>query len=183
MAIRQGIVPPERQSALIFTTAAQLRQEPGPSVSERYAIVLALGPDPFAWTLYSSATDDGINVIAPSGGPGSGRWIRTRSDDRGSDLTDASTTITVASGRTRVLPAATLTANQILVLGTTGAVAGDELYIVRNDTTAYTYTITNGGAGAGNIAVMPVSNRAWCLARFDGTDFVHLGSGISLAVV
>lgn len=181
MATRPGVEPPKRQSALIFATAQQLRQEPGPSASERYAIVLELGPEPFAWTLYDDSTDDGIDVIEPSGGPGTGRWIRTRSDNRGSDLTDAAATIYVSGNRTRVLPAATLTANRSLTLSTTGAVEGDELLIVRNDTTAYTYTLINGGAGAGNVAVMPVSNRAWCRARFDGTNWIHLGSGISLA--
>lgn len=181
MPQRPGVEPSKRQSALVFTTAQQLRQEPGPSSAERYAIVLELGPEPFAWTLYDDSTDDGIDVIEPSGGPGTGRWIRTRSDDRGSDLTDASVTILVSGNRTRVLPAATLTANRTCTLDDEGAVEGDELYIVRNDTTAYTYTIVNGGAGAGNVAVMPVSNRAWCRARFNGTNWIHLGSGIALA--
>jgi hypothetical protein len=143
---------------------------------------LELGPDPFAWTLYSALDDDGINVIAPTGGGGAtGRWIRSRSDDRTLDLPDGDETIAVTGGRTRVLPVSTLTQNSALTLDDAGAVAGDEFYIVRNDTTAFTYTIVNGGAGAGNVAVMPVSQRAWCLARFDGTNFVHLGSGIALA--
>lgn len=181
MPQRPGIEPPKRQSALIFTTAQQLRQEPGPASSERYAIVLELGPSVFAWTLYGTATDDGIDVIAPSGGPGSGRWIRTRSNDIGTNLTDANATILVSEGRTRILLASTLTANRTLTLGTTGAVSGDELFVVRNDATAFAFAIVNGGAGAGNVAVMPVSNRAWCRARFDGTNWIHLASGISLA--
>lgn len=177
-----GTIPAKRQSAIVFTTAQQLRQEPGPSVAERYAVVLELGPAIFAWTLYDSSTDDGIDVIAPSGGPGTGRWIRTRSDDRGADLTDANATILVSGNRTRVLPTATLTTNRSLTLDDEGAVEGDELYVARNDATAYTYTLINGGAGAGNVAVMPISNRAWCRARFDGTNWIHIGSGISLAV-
>lgn len=180
MTARPGIEPPKRQSALVFTTVQQLRQEPGPSVSERYAYVLELGAM-FAWTLYDGSTDDGIDVVAPSGGPGTGTWIRTRSNDRGDDLTNADATILVSGDRVRVLPAATLTANHTLTLSTTGAVEGDELLVVRNDATAYTYTLINGGAGAGNVAVMPVSQRAWCRARFDGTNWIHLGSGISLA--
>jgi hypothetical protein len=182
MSNRSGITLPARQSALIFTTAQQLRQEPGPSTAERYAFVIELGCL-FAWTLYSGLTDDGIDVVAPSGGPGSGRWIRTRSDDIGDDLTDANATILVSGNRTRVLPAATLTANRTLTLSTTGAVEGDELFIVRNDATAYTYTLANSGVGAGNVAIMPISNRAWCRARFDGTNWIHLASGISLAAI
>lgn len=181
MPNRAGILPAKRQTALVFTTAQQLRQEPGPSVDERYAVVLELGAI-FAWTLNSAETDDGIDIVAPSGGPGSGRWIRTRSDDRGDDLTNANATILVSGNRTRILPATTLAASRSLTLGTTGAVEGDEIHIVRNDATAYTYTLVNGGAGAGNVAVMPVSNRAWCRARFDGTNWIHLGSGISLAI-
>lgn len=180
MATRPGTEPPKRQSALIFTTAAQLRQEPGPSVSERYAFVIELGAL-FAWTLYNGDADDGINVIAPSGGPGSGTWKRTRSNDTGSNLTDANVTILVSDNRTRILPAATLTTNRTLTLGTTGAVSGDELFIVRSDTGMYTYTIVNGGAGAGNVVILPDSNRSWCRARFDGTNWIHLASGISLA--
>lgn len=180
MATRPGIEPPKRQSALIFTTAQQLRQDPGPSASERYAYVLALGAM-FAWTLYDGSDDDGIDVIAPSGGPGTGTWKRTRSNDIGMILTDANATILVSGNRTRILPAATLTANRSLTLDDEGAVSGDELLIVRNDATAYTYTVINGGAGAGNVAVMPVSSRAWCRARFDGTNWIHIGSGLSLA--
>lgn len=181
MPSRPGIEPPKRQSALIFATAQQLRQEPGPSTSERYAIVLELGNAIFAWTLYSGDADDGIDVIAPSAGPGTGRWKRTRSNDRGEDLPNADTAITVSGNRTRILPPSTLTANHSLMLDDEGAIAGDELYIVRNDSTAFTYTIVNGGVGAGNVVVMPASNRAWCRARFDGTDWIHLGSGIALA--
>lgn len=181
MPQRPGIEPSKRQSALVFTTVQQLRQEPAPLSSERYAIVLELGRV-FAWNLYGTDAHNGITVIAPqSGGAGTGTWEVARSDDRGSDLTDASATITVAQGRTRVLLASTLTANRSLTLSTTGAEDGDEIYVVRNDATAFTLTLINGGAGAGNVAVMPVSSRAWCLARFDGTNWIHLGSGISLA--
>lgn len=176
-----GTIPAKRQSAIVFTTAQQLRQEPGPSVAERYAIVLELGPTLFAWIQYSGATDDGIDVIAPSGGPGTGRWIRTRSNDTGTNLTDANATILVSGNRTRILPAATLTANRRLSLGNTGAVSGDEFFVVRNDTGAFTYTIVNGGPAADNLAIMPISNRAWCRARFDGTNWIHIGSGTSLA--
>jgi hypothetical protein len=181
MPQRPGIEPAKRQSALVFTTVQQLRQEPAPLSSERYAVVLELGKV-FAWNLYGSDDHNGITVIAPqSGGAGTGRWIVTRCNDRGADLADASATITVSQGRTRVLPASTLTANRSLTLGTTRAEAGDEFYVIRNDATAFTFTLVNGGAGAGNVAVMPVSNRSWCLTRYDGTNWIHLGSGLSLA--
>lgn len=181
MPQRPGTEPPKRQSALVFATVQQLRQEPAPLTSERYAFVLEIGKT-FAWNLYGSDDHNGITVIAPqSGGPGTGRWEVARSDDRGVDLTDDNAVILVSERRTRVLPAETLTANRVLTLGTTGAEVGDELHVVRNDVEAFTLTIVNGGTGAGNVAVMPVSTRAWCLARFDGTNWIHLGSGLSLS--
>lgn len=181
MTYPPGIIPPARQSALIFITAQQLRQEYAPSVAERYAVVLELGKI-FAWNLYGTDDHDGVTVIAPqSGGAGSGRWVAVRPDELGEDLTNADAMIAVSGKRTRILPPATLTSNHTLTLDDEGAVQGDELLIVRNDIAAYTYTLINGGADAGNVAVMPVSNRAWCCARFDGTDWIHCGSGISLA--
>lgn len=90
-------------------------------------------------------------------------------------------TITVSGQRHRVFPAETLTANRQITLSTTGAVAGDELFITRNDATTFTLTITNGGVGGGTLAVMPVSTRAWCLASFDGTNWFHSASGLALA--
>lgn len=181
MSRRPGLLPSKpRQSAIVYETADALAQDPGPQTDIRYAVVLGLGPQVFKWYLDASDAADGVNVIAPSGGT-SGRWKRARFDDRGSDLADASATLLVSGGRTRVLPAATLTANRTLTLGTTGAVAGDEILVVRNDATAFSLTIANGGDGAGNVAAMPVSSRAWCLARFDGTDWIHVQSALALA--
>jgi hypothetical protein len=180
MARTPGLLPPQpRQSAIVYETVDALAQDPGPQTDIRYAVVLELGPQIFKWHLYASDDADDINIVEPSGGA-SGRWKRARFDDRGADLTDASVTLLVSGGRTRVLPATTLSANRTLTLGTTGAVDGDEILVVRNDVGAYTVTIVNGGAGAGNVGVMPVSARAWCLARFDETNWIHVQSALSL---
>lgn len=180
MARQPGLLPEKpRQSAIVYETADALAQDPGPQTDIRYAVVLELGPQVFKWYLYASDAADGVNVIAPSGGA-SGRWKRARFDDRGADLADADATILVSGGRTRVVPPATLTAARALTLGTTGAVAGDEILVVRNDSEAFVLTLANGGSGGGNVAVMPSGQRAWCAARFDGTDWIHVGSGIAL---
>ncbi len=175
-----GLLPPKpRQSAIVYETVSALAQDPGPATDIRYAVVLELGPQIFKWWLYASDAADDLNVIAPSGGS-PGRWKRARFDDAGDDLGDADVTLLVSGGRTHVIPPATLTANRTSTLGVTGAVAGDEILIVRNDVEAFALTIVNGGGGAGNVAVMPAGERAWCRARFDGTDWTHLGSGIAL---
>ena len=89
----------------------------------------------------------------------------------GAALTDAPATITVAQGKWRVLPAATLSATRAFTLGTTGAVAGDQITITRLDTTANTITVVNGGAGAGTLATLPVSTTGFVKAQFDGTNW------------
>lgn len=175
-----GLLPEKpRQSAIVYETADGLAQDPGPQTDIRYAVVLELGPEIFKWYLYASDAADGVNVIAPSGGA-SGRWKRARFDDRGDDLGDANITLLVSGGRTRILPTATLTADRTLTLDDAGAVQGDEILVVRNDAAAFVLTIANGGAGGGNVAVMPVSSRAWCLARFDGTNWIHMQSALAL---
>lgn len=96
---------------------------------------------------------------------------------KGTDLTDAAATIQIAAGNWRVLPAATLTTARVLTLGTTGAVAGDQITITRLDATANTYTIANGGGGGGNLVVMPVSKVNFALCQFDGTDWLLRQAG------
>lgn len=90
---------------------------------------------------------------------------------KGTDLTNADATIQISAGRWRVLPAATLSANRVLTLGTTGAVAGDTFEITRLDTTAFTYAIANGGGGGGTLITFPVSKTACARCRYDGTNW------------
>ncbi len=141
-------------------------------------------PGLFRWALGSGITDDdGATCVETSGGQ-QGRFLRERCPDRGDDLTDAAATIRPSGKRWRVLPAATLTANRILTLGVATATEsveeGDWILVTRQDVGAFTYTILNGGTGAGNVAVMPVSQRAWCLAHFDGTNWIHRSSSLGL---
>jgi hypothetical protein len=89
----------------------------------------------------------------------------------GVSLTDAAATVVITAGAWRILPAATLTTNRILTLGTTGAVKGDMMTITRLDVTANTYTVNNGGVGAGTLLVMPASKQAFLDAYFDGTNW------------
>lgn len=89
----------------------------------------------------------------------------------GANLADADATVQVSEGVLRRLPAATLGAARVLTLGTTNAVKGDQICIVRDDVTANTYTVHNGGPGANDLLVMPASKQGFCLAQFDGTNW------------
>lgn len=96
----------------------------------------------------------------------------------GTALTDADATIQVGGGNWRVLPAATLSTNRQLTLGTTSAVAGDQIELTRLDLTANTYTIINGGAGAGTLLVFPVSKLGCAKFQFDGTNWALRSFGM-----
>ncbi len=88
----------------------------------------------------------------------------------GTTLTDtASQTMLVSAGYWRKLP--TLGQGGSLTVSTTGAVAGDQVTITRTDTSAFTYAIINGGAGAGTLFTMPASKIAWVKVQFDGTNW------------
>jgi hypothetical protein len=96
----------------------------------------------------------------------------------GSALTDANATVQRQGRRSWfTLPASTLTTGRTLTLGTTGAQTGDTMLITRLDATANTYSIANGGAGAGTLGVLPVSKVNFLDAIFDGTNWKLLRLG------
>lgn len=93
-----------------------------------------------------------------------------------STLGDASVSIAVASGSEFILPRGTLTANRTLTLSTTGAVTGEVVRVTREDSTAFTLAIVNGGAGAGTLYTFPVSVTRVADFRFDGTNWALSGN-------
>jgi hypothetical protein len=76
------------------------------------------------------------------------------------------------------LPAATLTANRSVTLGTGGAPAtGTLVNIVRRDSSVRTYAVINGGVGGGTLftfAGSPATAQAASF-YFDGTNWVLVG--------
>jgi hypothetical protein len=166
-----------RFSPTVYATIASIEASRGPETT-RYAIPLDR-PVLYRWAVGDTSTDDTLTCLSASGGP-TGRWLEVRMPDKGANLADGNATIYVSGNRWRLLPAATLTGNSTLTLGTTGAVAGDWIEITRLDVGAYTYAIVNGGAGAGTLATMPVSVRARLLAYFDGTNWLHRDSALML---
>lgn len=89
----------------------------------------------------------------------------------GANLTDANATVQVSEGAHRRLPAATLSANRTITLGTTNAKAGDQIEFMRLDLTAFTLAFVNGGAGAGTLLTLPVSKLGCARFQFDGTNW------------
>lgn len=100
----------------------------------------------------------------------------------GANLTDASATIQITAGAWRSLPAATLTANRTLTLGTTGAKAGDKITVTRLDETGFTLAIANGGAGAGTLVTLPGGEIGSAAAVFDGTNWKLQDAGATTPI-
>lgn len=109
---------------------------------------------------------DGTNWIVKNVGALGEDWID------GTALTDtASTTVQRQGRRTSFLLAGTMSQNETITLGTTGAKKGDIIRIVRTSTSAQTAAIVNGGAGAGTLVTLPASKVNFADARFDGTNW------------
>lgn len=105
------------------------------------------------------------------------RLHKNTSEEKGSNLTDASVSITVAQGKWRALPASTLTTGRTITLSTTGAALNDQITITRLDATANTLAVVNGGAGAGTLLTMPVSKVNFGVFQFDGTNWALRACG------
>lgn len=127
----------------------------------------------------SSTATAGDDCLVPTSG--SGRFLRVakKRSAPGADLTDASPTIVVTDGKWRRLPAATLSAPRTITIGTTGAVAGDELTITRIDATANTLTIVDGGSGTPTLLVMPNSKTGFVDMYFNGTNWIVIRSSLA----
>lgn len=96
-------------------------------------------------------------------------------------LTDASTTKNISDGAQQVLPAATLTTNRTLTLGTSGSpITDDTIVVVRLDATANTYAIANGGAGGGTLFTFPASVKGMMAFKYDGTNWVKASGFVRL---
>lgn len=97
----------------------------------------------------------------------------------GANLTDANATIQPNTDKASeyTLPAATLSTNRSLTIGVTGPPITDSIVqIVRRDLSANTYTVINGGAGAGTLFTFPggtvTPQAVTCI--FDGANWILL---------
>lgn len=159
------------RAAEIITTAASLATQRGP-VIPHYAIPLDI-PALFKWVPGGTDTEDDVTVLGYQGGT-PGVWRRVRLPIQGDDLTDANATIDPRGNYLRVLPASTLSTNRVATMGTTNALEGDIITVVRRDVGAFTYTINNGGAGGGTLVTFPVSVQAFADLYFDGTNWLKI---------
>ena len=97
----------------------------------------------------------------------------------GTALTDTATTTVQRGGkRTSFLLAGTMSQGETVTLGTTGAVAGDIIRIIRTSTSAQTCAVVNGGVGAGTLVTLPASKVNFAEARFDGTNWLFHACGV-----
>ena len=168
-----------RLFAIIRNSIAHLRADTARE-TEGYVTPLDV-PALFRWVLGSQLADDGWTTIVPTGTSSYiGAWVRVREDDKGADLTSSSTSLTVGGKRWRRIPISTLSADQTIALSTTNAAAGDWILITREDVGAYTVALTNSGPAAGTVVTLPVSARSWALLYFDGVNWLHRASGMSL---
>lgn len=159
------------RAATIKTSAALMATQRGPIIPH-YNVPLDL-PALFQWVPGASDEVDSVTVFSSQGGT-SGRWRRVRMPLQGDDLTDADATIDPRGNYLRVIPASTLSDNRVGTMGTTNAVEGDIITIVRLDAEAYTYTIDNGGVGGGTLVTLPVSVQSFADLYFDGTDWIKI---------
>ena len=98
----------------------------------------------------------------------------------GTALTDTATTTVQRVGvRTSFLLAGTMSQGETVTLGTTGAVEGDYIKIIRTSTSAQTCAVVNGGAGAGTLHTQLASKVNFTEARFNGTNWLLSACGPS----
>lgn len=108
---------------------------------------------------------------------GAEAWGSFNQQVTGTALTDVATTTVQRVGRvSKYLLAGTMSQGETVTLGTTGAVKGDILRIIRTSTSAQTLTVVNGGAGAGTLCVLIASKIGFAQAYFDGTNWQYDGS-------
>lgn len=150
---------------------------------------------PFGTVLYMEDDNSvGTGGVGGSGEGAAGKFMGFEDDGRvrvfiggpealeryialnGANLTDtASQTVTVL-GRVTRFKFPTMSQGSTVILGTTGAVVGDVIRIIRTSTSANTLTIQDGGTGTPNLAVLVASKAGWCQAYFDGTNWQLDGS-------
>ncbi len=95
----------------------------------------------------------------------------------GTALTDVAATTVQRQGRvTKFLLAGTMSQDETVTLGTTGAVLGDVIRIIRTSTSAQTLAVVNGGAGAGTLCTLIASKIGFAQAIFNGTNWLYDGS-------
>ena len=93
----------------------------------------------------------------------------------GSNLGDASVSINIGQGASRVMPGSTLTANRTITLATSGTpVTGELIQVCRRDSQAFTLTFIDDASTT--LLVMPVSQKMAAYFRFDGTHYTLSGA-------
>jgi hypothetical protein len=155
---------------------------------------------PFGTALYAE-TDNTVGTSSSGGTlPTAGRFAGIEDDGRvrifiddlanfdpdanageiavnGAALTNtAATTVQRGGVVTRFLLAGTMSQDETVTLGTTGAIAGDIIRIVRTSTSAHVLAVVDGGPGTPTLVTLPNSKVGFVQAYFDGTNWQYDGS-------
>jgi hypothetical protein len=183
---RGGRVSWRSLAALTLTAARALTLGTTSAQPGDVIIVTLTGAQGFAYTITNGGGGAGNPFVFPPGAQGAAiysydgtnwlyQWGGTLETDwvAGTALTDtATTTVQRAAKRTSFLLAGTMSQGETITLGTTGALIGDVVRIIRTSTSAQTAAIVNGGGGAGTLVTLPVSVINFAEARFDGTNWL-----------
>ncbi len=166
-----------RRAITVVPSRAAIQSDRAP-LTDRFYLPLDY-PGIYRFAEGDDSEDDGVTTLVSSGGP-VGAHLLLAIDDVGDDLGDANITIQLGDGLCRFIPAATLTGNITITLGTTNARAGYPIEIVRLDAGAFTVAIVNGGAAGGTLCTMPVSQRARFRGHFKDDNWRHRCSHLML---
>jgi hypothetical protein len=102
----------------------------------------------------------------------------------GTALTDASATIQPGTDlASQYLAAVAETSNRTTTLGTTSALTGQLVYILRTSTAGFTRAVVNGGTNGGTLNTFPASQTKPYLGGYlyNGTDWVLVGIALLTA--
>lgn len=149
-----------------------LAQRRGPAIAH-YAICQDTG-DLYHWIVDDDTEADGFNVLGHSGGV-AGRWHRVVPDRHGDDLANEDATIVVADGLIRAIPASTLTDDRTITISADGAKPGDEIEIVRQDTSANSVSVVDGVTST-SIALLDAGLAQTVRFRFRTAGWYQIGA-------
>jgi hypothetical protein len=126
--------------------------------------------------LFMGMNDDGsIRVYVFPNIAESLQWIYVN----GTNLSNTASQTVQSLGRLTRYTIPAISQTSTVTVGTTGAVTGNRVKIVRTDTSAFTLAVVNGGPGAGTLATLDASKMGFCEVYFNGTNWALDGVGIA----
>lgn len=127
--------------------------------------------------LFRGLEDDGrVRVYIESGLVGAAGVGILSGQVFGTNIPNAAATTVQRVGRISRYLVPVIGQNTTVTLGTTGAVYGDVVRVIRTDASAFTLAVANGGVGAGTLCTLLASKVGDAQAFFDGTNWLFDGA-------